>query len=254
MTTPRAATTSDVAPAARAQRPANLANAITAELVTRIVRGLHPPGTLLPAEPALCAAFAVSRSVVREAVRALQEKGLVQIRQGSGTMVTPSTNWNNLDELVLTAVIAEDHTFAILDDLVVTRRLLESDMAGAAARLADQETVDRLGAIVSQMDDLVDDHVTYQEYDHAFHDTVMRASANRIARSVVQSLQARVVHVARYVERTERALYVASNLGHRRIYDHIAAHNASGAAEAMFAHITDAWLARRGGPGDRLRR
>ena len=46
---------------------------------------------------------------------------------------------------------------------------------------------------------------------------------------------------------------VASNLGHRRIYERIAAHDPDGAAAAMFGHITDAWLARRGGPGDALR-
>jgi DNA-binding FadR family transcriptional regulator len=127
-------------------------------------------------------------------------------------------------------------------------------MASVAARVADQETVDRLRALVDRMDDLVDDQVTYEEHDQAFHDTVMRTSANRIARSVVQSLQTRVAHVAHYVDRTERALYVASNLGHRRIYEHIAAHDPGGAAEAMFAHITDAWLARSGGPDGRLRR
>ena len=124
------------APPAWARRPANLARAVTAELVERIVRGVHPPGTPLPPEPALCETFSVSRTVVREAVKILQEKGLVQVRQGTGTMVTPPAMWNMLDELVLAATIAEDESLAILDDLVVTRRLLESDMANVAARLA----------------------------------------------------------------------------------------------------------------------
>src|SRR3954452_12508373 len=82
-----------------ARRPANLASAITAELVERIVRGGHPSGTSLPPEPALCETFAVSRTVVREAVKVLQEKGLVQVRQGAGTVVTPPETWNVLDEL-----------------------------------------------------------------------------------------------------------------------------------------------------------
>lgn len=118
------------------QRPANLAKAVTAELVQRIVRGQQPPESLLPPEPALCEAFSVSRTVIREAVKILQEKGLVQIRQGAGTIVLPSTAWNMLDGLVLAAALEEDHSLAILDDLVVTRRLLESDMAHVAARLA----------------------------------------------------------------------------------------------------------------------
>ncbi|WDZ82870.1 FadR/GntR family transcriptional regulator [Micromonospora cathayae] len=230
-----------------ARRPANLARAVTAELVERIVRGAHPPGSPLPPEPILCETFSVSRTVVREAVKILQEKGLVQVRQGAGTMVTPPAMWDMLDELVLGATIAEDDSLAILDDLVVTRRVLESDMANVAARVADQETLDRLRALVDRMDELVDDQVSYHEHDRAFHDTVMQASGNRIARGVVRSLESQVVNTARYMGRTERALCVASNRGHRRIYERIAAHDPDGAAEAMFTHITEAWLVRRSG-------
>ncbi|WP_240506748.1 FadR/GntR family transcriptional regulator [Thermoactinospora rubra] len=229
---------------------------MTAELVERIVRGVHPPGTALPPEPALCEAFSVSRTVVREAVKVLQEKGLVQVRQGAGTMVTPPTMWDMLDELVLAATIAEDESLTILDDLVVTRRLLESDMAHVAARMAGPDTVERLRALVDRMDELVDDPVTYAESDRAFHDTIMQTSGNRIARGVVRSLENHVINTARYMGRTERSLCVASNLGHRRIYERIAAHDPEGAAAAMFNHITEAWIVRRSGTADpvRLRR
>ncbi|SCE97944.1 DNA-binding transcriptional regulator, FadR family [Micromonospora haikouensis] len=248
MTAAQETTPSTSGPSAWARRPANLATAVTAELVERIVRGVHPPGTPLPPEPALCGAFSVSRTVVREAVKILQEKGLVQVRQGSGTIVTPPSTWDMLDELVLAATIAEDDSLAILDDLVVTRRVLESDMANVAARLADEETVDRLRALVDRMDELVDDHVTYHEHDRAFHDVIMQASGNRIARGVVRALESQVVNTARYMGRTKRALCVASNRGHRRIYERIAAHDPDGAAQAMFTHITEAWLVRRSGP------
>jgi len=232
------------------RRPANLASAVTAELVDRIVRGVHPSGTSLPSEPALCETFSVSRTVIREAVKVLQEKGLVQVRQGAGTVVTPPSVWNTLDELVLGAVIAEDDTLTVLDDLVVTRRLLESDMALVTARTADRETVDRLGALVDLMDRLVDDAPAYRDQDLAFHDTIMQASGNRIARGVVRSLESQVGNTARYTGNGERAGCVASNRGHRRIYERIAARDPSGAAEAMFTHITQAWLVRRGASGD----
>ncbi|WP_082159455.1 FadR/GntR family transcriptional regulator [Micromonospora sp. HK10] len=238
------------------RRPANLAAAVTAELVERIVRGVHPSGSPLPPEPVLCETFSVSRTVVREAVKILQEKGLVQVRQGAGTTVTPPAMWNMLDELILGATIAEDESLGVLDDLVVTRRLLESDMANVAARLADDAAIDQLRILVDRMDELVDDHVAYHQHDRAFHDTVMQASGNRIARAVVRALESQVVNTARYMGRTERALCVASNAGHRRVYERIAARDPDGAAEAMFTHITEAWVVRRRGPGDptRLRR
>lgn len=235
------------------KRPANLAHTVTAELVERIVRGVHQPGSSLPPEPVLVDGFGVSRTVIREAVQLLQAKGLVKVRQGAGTVVTPPTTWDMLDELVLSATIAGDDGVIVLDDLVVTRRLLEADMASVAARVAPTDAIDRLHALVVKMDDLVDDHVAYAENDRAFHDTIMRTSGNRIARAVVRSLESQVVNTARYMGRPERALCVASNRGHRRISERVAAHDPDGAHEAMFTHITEAWLVRRGGPDDPVR-
>ena len=239
-----------------ARRPANLTSALTGELVERIVTGQYPPGTAMPPELALAESFSVSRTVVREAVKVLQEKGLVQVRRGSGTVVTPQVMWNMLDELVLTASIAQDNGLDVLDDLVVTRRLLESDMANVAARQADDEVLDQLKQIVDTMDTLVDDPIAYAAQDLAFHDTIMRTSGNRIARAVVRALESQVINTARYVGEIRRDLCVASNRGHRNIYESIAAHDPDGAAEAMFKHITEAWVVRRGGPGEpvRLRR
>jgi DNA-binding GntR family transcriptional regulator len=66
----------------------------------------------------------------------------------------------------------------------------------------------------------------------------------------VRSLESQVINTARYMGRSERALCVASNLGHRRICERIAAHDPAGAADAMFTHITEAWLVRRTDNGD----
>src|SRR5687768_13191969 len=164
------------APPGWTRRPASLAVAVTAELVQRIVRGTYPSGAALPPEPALCETFSVSRTVVREAVKMLQEKGLVLVRQGSGTTVTAPMRWNMLDELILKATIANDENLDILDDVVVTRRLLESDMAHVAARVATQDALDQLLRLVDDMDKLVGHHAAYADHDRAFHDVIMQTS------------------------------------------------------------------------------
>ncbi len=167
-------------------------------------------------------------------------------------MSSPLT-WNMLDELVLSASIAEPDGLSVLDDLVVTRRILEADMANVAARDADAEVIEQLGVLVDRMDELVADPLAYADHDRAFHDLIMQTSGNRLARAVVRALESQVVNTARYMGKTTPGLCVASNQGHRRVYERIAAHDPEGAADAMFAHITEAWLVRRGGPAGRAR-
>ena len=158
------------------------------------------PGTPLPPEPALCETFSVSRTVVREAVKMLQEKGLVQVRQGAGTMVTPPTMWNMLDELVL----GGDHRRGRQPGHPRRprrhpARCWSPTWPTSPPGSPTPRRVDRLRALVDRMDELVDDHVTYHEHDRAFHDTIMQASGNRIARAVVRALESQVVNTARYM-------------------------------------------------------
>lgn len=129
-------------------------------------------------------------------------------------------------------------------------------MAHVAARVAIKEVLDQLREFVDTMDKLVDDHVAYADHDRSFHDVIMRTSGNRIARSVVRAREGQVFDTARYMGKPARAMRVASNRSHRLIYERIAAKDPTGAAEAMFTHITDAWLVRRNGSDDpvRLRR
>jgi DNA-binding FadR family transcriptional regulator len=107
--------------------------------------------------------------------------------------------------------------------------------------------------LVEKMDELVAAPEIYRQYDHAFHDVVMRTSGNRVARAVVRALESQVVNTVRYMGESPREQCVASNRGHRRIYECIAAHDPSAAEDAMFTHITEAWVVRRQGPGEPLR-
>ena len=84
---------------ARAKAP-RLGVTVVAELVDAIVRGDLPPGSTLPPESVLCEQFAVSRTVIRESVKRMEEKGLVTVAQGRGTQVAPASAWKMADETV----------------------------------------------------------------------------------------------------------------------------------------------------------
>ena len=109
--------------------PAKLGVAVVEGLVNVIVSGELSPGDSLPPELPLSQQFGVSRTVLRESIKRLEEKGLVSVVQGRGTVVQPTSVWNMMDRVVLTSLIAHDKTLGILDELTIVRARLEAAMA-----------------------------------------------------------------------------------------------------------------------------
>ena len=112
-------------------RAANLGVAVVRDLVKAIVTGTVAPGDILPPEGTLSQQFAVSRTVIRESMKRVEEKGLVTVSQGRGTVVNHSSQWNVLDPDVLSALVDHDETLEVLDELAVVRGSLEATMARA---------------------------------------------------------------------------------------------------------------------------
>jgi DNA-binding FadR family transcriptional regulator len=236
------------APPTWPKRPARLGTAVVDVLLDRIVSGELEPGTLLPTEPRLCEAFSVSRTVIREAVKILEQKGLVRAKQGQGTRVALPDEWNLLDPMVLEASVRHDKDLRILDDLVEVRRVLESEMAReAAVRLTADERED-MRCLLGQLAADAGAPEQHMLTDLAFHDVIMRASGNRLGRAVVRAIHSEARASDRYNGYPERADCEASDIGHAQIYDRIVAADPEGAAAAMSQHILGSWLARRREP------
>src|SRR6478735_2422732 len=142
---------------------------VVAELVDAIVRGDLPPGATLPPESVLCEQFAVSRTVIRESVKRIEEKGLVTVAQGRGTQVAPMSAWKMADETVLAALVANDATLGTLDDLSVVRAALEAVIARDAATEPAPQDIERLAAALQLMRDTIADQAAYGEADVVFH-------------------------------------------------------------------------------------
>ena len=159
-------------------RPVRRSDAVVEDLVERIVAGDIAVGRAVPTEPTLCSAYGVSRTVVREAVKALEEKGLVTAFQGVGTLVSRQESWNLLDRHVLAAIVRHDEQYDVLDQLIAVRSARESDMAAEAARRATRADLDELSALMDALDASIRNPNEMDELDVAFHEWLMLVSGN----------------------------------------------------------------------------
>jgi DNA-binding FadR family transcriptional regulator len=228
-----------------AGRPARLSVVVVNVLADGIITGRYPSGSLLPPEPVLCQSFDVSRSVVREALKALEEKGLVHARQGHGTTVTPPDEWNLLDPVVLEATIRADGTVQILDQLVDVRVALESDMARTAARSMSDADLAELAKLLEELRTQLRDAGRYQETDIRYHDFIMRCSGNRLGRSIIRAIHPHARASSRYNPPADEDDLWQGHLGHVAVYECLRQRDADGAAAAMQEHIRGTWTQRK---------
>jgi DNA-binding FadR family transcriptional regulator len=227
------------------RRPQRLATAVVSDLADRIVGGELPVGSALPIEPVLCEMFAVSRTVIREAVKSLEGMRLVTVQQGFGTTVRDADDWDLLDPVVLAASIRHDNELAILEDLVDVRCTLESHMAGQAALRADEEQMRQIRAALDQLYLEEGDAARFLRADLEFHYAIMRASGNRLGRAVVQTINAQAFQSLRYIGEPTLQDLRDSNVAHQAVFDQLVAKDEQGAAKAMTDHIRGSWAKRR---------
>jgi DNA-binding FadR family transcriptional regulator len=233
-------------PAAASWRPARFASVIFEELGNRIIGGVLVEGDVLPTEPALCREFGFSRTVVREGLKLLEGRGLVRVEQGRGTTVLARTSWDLLDPDVLSIALRYDRDMSLLDDLIMVRRVLEREMAAAAAKRITAEDLAELDGLVTAMEGAYDDYDRFRAIDNAFHAVIMRASGNEIGLTIV-----RVIH--RYGGVTpplaatpaSKAALKRTTAEHRAILDALAMHDSELAAERISEHIESRWAERK---------
>lgn len=146
----------------------------------RIVRGAIRPGELLPREPELMREFAVSRTSVREAIKVLSAKGLVETRQKVGTRVRARELWTIFDTDVLAWQSAGGMGDEILKDLLEMRQVIEPAAARFAASRASLEDIVRIERACREMGEAASDPAGYTRADVAFHMAVFAASKNML--------------------------------------------------------------------------
>lgn len=232
------------------RRPRSLALELVAALSERIREGRLQIGDKMPTEAAIMAEFAVSRTVVREALSKLQASGLVQTQHGIGTFVL------GMGEDTGFRITREQ--FSTLQDVVAVLELRIGIETEAAALAAQRRTQDNLAAMRKALDTLTraleqgEDTVAA---DFQFHQEIARATQNDHYLDLISTLGSHIIPRARLephaVVTEERRQYLRRVNGeHEGIYDAIVAQDSEGARFAMRTHLANSRERRRRAQAD----
>jgi GntR family transcriptional repressor for pyruvate dehydrogenase complex len=214
-------------------RTSRLYEQIVQQIEESIVKGDLKPGDQLPAERDLAQRFGVSRTAVREAVKALREKGLVEAYSGRGTFITDGTTQAVRQSLDLMVKIGQQEGS---NHLAEVRAILEPEIAAlAAARIQDAELATMREA-VAVMDRAGQDPEAYIEADLDFHLALAEGAANPLILSLLDSivglLREQRLRIFRVPGGPERG-----QIHHKRILEAVERHDAESARQAMRAHL-----------------
>ncbi|MDO5407146.1 MAG: FadR/GntR family transcriptional regulator [Eubacteriales bacterium] len=188
-------------------------------------------GTKLPNEFELGERFGVGRSTVREAVKLLVSRGILEVKQGSGTYVVGITPID-MDPLGLRAV---EDKMALALDLVNVRMILEPGIAEMAALNATDEDIEKLTYLCDLVEQKIEYGDTYIQDDIAFHTCVAECSKNKVVEQLIPIIDTAVLM---FVNVTHKKLTKETIMTHRAVVDAIAEHDPVGAKSAMTMHMT----------------
>jgi GntR family transcriptional regulator, transcriptional repressor for pyruvate dehydrogenase complex len=220
-------------PIYRAVRASRLFEQIVKQVEESILKGRLKPGEQLPPERDLAQKFGVSRTAVREALKTLREKGLVEAYSGRGTFVTSGTSHAIRQSLDVMVRINPQEGFLHLAEL---RQMLEPEIAARAATRIDEQLLATMQEAVDQMDAYLEDPDGYVEADLDFHLALAEAVGNPLILSLLDSivgmLRAQRMRIFKVEGGPERGQF-----HHKRILAAIEKHDAENAREAMRAHL-----------------
>ena len=218
---------------------------IVDEIGQRIIKGKYRPEEVLPTEDQLSGELKVSRGVLREAIKVLTQKGLIQTRPRVGTQVLPRENWNLFDPDVLVWRLQIEDKTTFLKNVTEVRRLIESEAARQAARRATDTEMSEIREILSKMQGLLsnDNRYVYEDYltmDILFHSKILKASHNDLL-SQIGSTVRNAVHKARESDTADIGIQKESLLFHVAIVNGICDKDPDAAYRASQEMFDNIW-------------
>jgi GntR family transcriptional regulator, transcriptional repressor for pyruvate dehydrogenase complex len=214
-------------------RSSRLYEQIVQQIEDSVLNGSLKPGDQLPAERELAQRLGVSRTAVREAVKALREKGLVEAYSGRGTFITDGTSHAARQSFDLMIKVGQQENSVHLVEL---RLILEPGIAALAAQRAGEEHLSAMREAMAVMDRAQKDPAAFIEADLDFHLALAEAAANPLILSLIDSIvgllreqRIRIFNVEGGPQRGQ--------IHHKRILDAMEQRNPAMASSAMSAHL-----------------
>lgn len=170
---------------------ATLHRQVLNQMGEQICSGKFMPGDILPAEPVLAEQMQVSRITIRETMKSLSAKGMLQVRRRYGTVVLPRSQWQLFDPDVITwRARASAVEPGLVEDLMELRLIIEPNAARLAAKRASAEDRVAVRRAFKLMERAVAGHGEYVPADLAFHGAILTACHNQFVQQMQNALSA----------------------------------------------------------------
>ena len=234
-------------PVYKVVRTSRLYEQIVQQIEESVLNGKLKPGDQLPAERELAQQLGVSRTAVREAVKALREKGLVEAYSGRGTFVTDGTTQAARQSFDLMVKIGQQEGAPHLAEL---RLILEPGIAALAAVRVQEDDLAAMREAVAVMDRAQDDPEAYIEADLDFHLALAETVANPLILSLIDSIVGLLREQRIKIFNVEGGPQ-RGQVHHKRILEAVERRDAEMARSAMRAHLEQVREDSKASPGSK---
>ncbi|WP_027803528.1 FadR/GntR family transcriptional regulator [Paraburkholderia dilworthii] len=170
---------------------ATLHRRVLNQMGEQICSGKFAPGAILPAEPVLAEQMQVSRITIRETMKSLSAKGMLEVRRRYGTIVLPRSQWQLFDPDVITwRARAGTLDLGLIEDLMELRLIIEPNAAKLAAKRATDDDRKAVRRAYKAMERAVAGNGEYVPADLAFHGAILTACHNQFVQQMQNALSA----------------------------------------------------------------
>jgi GntR family transcriptional regulator, galactonate operon transcriptional repressor len=212
---------------------------VSREIGRRIVSGNYRPGDLIEDELSISERFSVSRSVIRDAVKILVGKGLLEVRRGIGTRVQERTKWGLLDNDVLAWHLSAPPDRDFLSQLMDVQLIIEPKAARWACKHGRDKQLAEIDIIQTRMEEEQSSIDNFVISDALWHRAIFRATNNEIMRAMEGLIFSALLSSIRLTNKDPRKNKESIQF-HRKIADAIIQRDADKAEEGMNNLLVDA--------------